>query len=276
MCHSLRKYIGSTIRKVDIEMNLTMKRDSHLEQLIVNGYYYEAMKYIADLSAEDYFSILSSFAYDEQHLSVYSFSCFMYEKILSEEWHKFIIMLATTDLVGVDGMNYVEIYHTRELVKNNRTVENLSLLLEMNFCPDTCDLIDKSESMLIAEEILKYDKSERVANAYMEHLKQDNSVQSSYEENFVTCLEMGLYEKAVVFLNNMDGVSTHEFCVEYAKREQSIEIYCFVQYMINKTKSIEWMKTAIDVLTIGLESLKDFGVCDVALFYIRELENSRS
>lgn len=44
------------------------------------------------------------------------------------------------------------------------------------------------------------------------------------------------------FYEDKDGNSNRDFCVEYAKKEHSIEIYNFVSYMINKTKSVEWMQ----------------------------------
>ena len=254
-------------------MKLSIKRDSKLEQLIINGYYYEAKEYIADFSEDDYFSYLSCFAHDENNLAAYSFACFMYEQTLKEEWCEFIVFLASIDLVYIEGMNYILIYYVRELVRKNRTVENLSVLLELNFYPDTCNLIDESESRLIAKEILESDKSEKVANKYMQELFDKNyENKESEQEDFVTYLEKGFYEEALDFLENKDSNSNRDFCVEYAKREQSIEIYNFVRYMINKTKSVEWMQVAVDVLTIGLESLEEFGVNDVASFHIREME----
>ena len=254
-------------------MNKTDKRDHKLEKLIIDGYYYEAMEYIADFSLDKVFSYLSSFAYEEDSLVAYAFSCFMYEQTGSEEWCDFIVTLSYIELVYIEGMNCVQVYYSRELVRINRSVENMSCLLEANVCPDTCYLIDKSESLLLAEEILKYDPSERVANKYMKDLERGYEEDCVYhEENFTTCLEMGLYEKALGFLEHTDGVGNREFFVEYAKREQSIEIYNFIRYMINKTKSFEWMKTAVDVLTTGLESLKDYGVYDIASFHIREME----
>ena len=252
-------------------MNLTTKRNSNLEQLIINGDYYEAMKYVSVFDEDDIFSFLYNFAEDEKHLAAYTFSCFMYEQTLSEEWHEFIWLLTMTSFVSIDGMNYIRVFYSREMAKNNRTVENLSGLLEMNFCPDTEELINKSESILLAEEILGIDKSERVANKFMEELKLGNIKENMQDENFVTCLEMGLYEKALDYLECMDGISKHEFCVEYAKKEQSLEIFCFVQYMIKKTKAAEWVRIVIDVLTNGLQSLEEYGVCDVALFFEKQL-----
>ena len=255
-------------------MNICCRRNSTLEKLIISGCYHEAMDYVSDLSKEEYYSYLSCFAYEEQNLSAYSFACFMYERTLSEDWCRLIVTLSEADLNCIDGMNCVNVFYTRELVKLNRTTEYLSWLLQSHYCPDTRYLITFSEKKMIAEEILKYDSSEKFANEYMQDYHNGHFDDVSIEnEDFGIYLEMGLYEKALKLIESDNNADINSFCVNHAQKEQSIEIYNFVQYMVNKTKSVQWIRTAIDVLTNGLESLKEYGVLDIAAYYSRELVN---
>lgn len=74
------------------------------------------------------------------------------------------------------------------------------------------------------------------------------------------------------------GLKTEEIkdkLVNLTIKMESIEVYSFVQYMIDKIGSEEWMRIQIDVLTIGLKEFRNYGTYSIALFYVRELYSIR-
>ena len=63
--------------------------------------------------------------------------------------------------------------------------------------------------------------------------------------------------------------------MDYARQSESMAVCGFIQYMIEKTDSNEWIQLQIDVMTQCLECMKKYGIDSVIKFYTRLLEKRK-
>lgn len=82
-------------------------------------------------------------------------------------------------------------------------------------------------------------------------------------------LFQGRYEKAAERCNDMDLNSIRDMMLNIAFDTESICVYSFVRYMIEKTRDVFWMKLAADLMMHPLCFVE--GAYSVALFHAREL-----
>lgn len=88
-------------------------------------------------------------------------------------------------------------------------------------------------------------------------------------EEIKTNLLQGRYREAEKKCENMDIKNIRDTIMTIAYDTESICIYSFIQYMIEKTGKVYWMELAIDVMLNPLCFVE--GAYSVALFYAREL-----
>lgn len=88
-------------------------------------------------------------------------------------------------------------------------------------------------------------------------------------ENFKKNLLQGKYEMAEEICETMDDNNIRDMIMMLAYDTESICVYGFIQYMINKTKKISWIELAIDIMLNPLCFIE--GAYSVALFHAREL-----
>ena len=82
-------------------------------------------------------------------------------------------------------------------------------------------------------------------------------------------LLQGKYKEVAETCKNMDTESIRDMIMNIAYNTESIYVYSFVQYMINKTTNVSWIKLAIDIMLNPLCFME--GAYSVALFHAREL-----
>ena len=82
-------------------------------------------------------------------------------------------------------------------------------------------------------------------------------------------LLQGKYERAKEICETMDDDNIRNTIMMIAYDTESICVYGFIQYMINKTKKISWIELAIDIMLNPLCFIE--GAYSVALFHAREL-----
>ncbi len=138
-----------------------------LENFLLKGRYNEAKKYVMGMCWEDVESAILTFGYDDNNLSIYSFTKYMFDNTKDKKWRVLLDCIDDGPLCWVEGIHSIHLAHLRELIKNERTLENLELLFYFNVSPDTEWLIDISEKIKISEELLRLEPSHKDARAYL-------------------------------------------------------------------------------------------------------------
>ncbi|WP_167955716.1 hypothetical protein [Anaerosporobacter faecicola] len=82
-------------------------------------------------------------------------------------------------------------------------------------------------------------------------------------------LFQGKYEVIEELCKSMDKDSIRDMMMTIAYDTENISVYCFVQYMINKTQKAGWIELAIDIMLNPLCFIE--GAYSIALFHAREL-----
>lgn len=88
-------------------------------------------------------------------------------------------------------------------------------------------------------------------------------------EEFKNNLLQGKYKAAEGICKNMDANSIRDMIMTVAYDTESICVYCFIQYMIERTGEASWIELAIDTMLNPLCFIE--GAYSVALFHAREL-----
>jgi len=88
-------------------------------------------------------------------------------------------------------------------------------------------------------------------------------------ESFKIYLLQGKYKEADEICKTMNVNSIRDMIMTIAYDTESICIYSFIQYMIEKTRKTSWIELAIDVMLNPLCFVE--GAYSVALFHAREL-----
>lgn len=250
-------------------------KDKQLENFLLKGRYNEAKKYVMGMCWEDVESAILTFGYDDNNLSIYSFTKYMFDDTKDKKWRVLLDCIDDGPLCWVEGIHSIHLAHLRELIKNERTLENLELLFYFNVSPDTEWLIDISEKIKISEELLRLEPSHKDARAYL----NENSGNCKFEltddrksiSDLEDLLDKAQYEIIADIIKDMDLLEVRDILVNLSEKVQTVETCGFVHYMIKKTKSEQWFRIQIDILTLGLQAFIDYGVNSIALYYVREL-----
>ena len=82
-------------------------------------------------------------------------------------------------------------------------------------------------------------------------------------------LLQGKYQEAEDICKSMDDNSLRDMIMTIAYDTENISVYCFIQYMIQRTGKASWVELAIDIMLNPLCFIE--GAYSVALFHTREL-----
>lgn len=134
---------------------------TNLIQLINNGNYDESENICKKLNFKNLENDLIKYAYDSCNFSLYSFAFYMYIKKQDEKWLKLSLSLIIGPLCFVDGAYSIGLFLARQLVKKDRSVDNLVQLLFFYDIPEK--LLSKDEALEIAEQILKLNPDNQIA-----------------------------------------------------------------------------------------------------------------
>ena len=255
-------------------------KDSILEKLLLAGKYSEAKEYVNDMSWEDVESSVLLYGFDDGNFSSYSFSKYMYDETIDKKWRKLLDAIDESSLCWVEGIHSIHLAHIRELIKHERTAENLELLFYFDVCPDAEGLIDRTEKIKAARELQSLVPGHADAAAYLNAcdpdgfddtgVKDESSKDNSDLEDL---LDKARYETVEEVISGMDLQMVRDILVHLTAELQSVEACGFVHYMIKKTQSEEWFRIQYDILTVGLKEFRKYRVNSIALYYVRELVN---
>lgn len=255
-------------------------KDSKLEKFLFSGKYSEAREYVNDMRWEDVESSILSYGFDDGNFSSYSFTKYMYDETKAKRWSNLLESIDEASLCWVEGIHSIHLAHLRELIKNERTVENLELLFYFDVCPDAEGLIEKSEKINAARELLSLVPGHEDAMAYLNECEHDGFDDTKEKEEIAKdisdledLLDKAHYETAEEVIKGMDLQEVRDILVNLTAEILSVEACGFAHYMIKKTNAEEWFRIQFDILTVGLKRFRKYRVNSVALYYVRELVN---
>lgn len=88
-------------------------------------------------------------------------------------------------------------------------------------------------------------------------------------DNIKLKMEQGKYIELEMICRELDTFELRDVILNIAYETESISVYGFIVYMIQKREKTEWIKLAIDVLINPLCFIE--GAYSIALFHAREL-----
>lgn len=119
---------------------------------LLQGKYKEAAEICKDMDTESIRDTIMDIAYDTESLCVYSFVQYMIHQTGNISWIKLAIDIMLHPLCFMEGAYSVALFHARELLTAQKSVENLERILFFYHIPEK--LIEEEEAQYIAKEIL--------------------------------------------------------------------------------------------------------------------------
>lgn len=131
-----------------------------LEEKLLQGRYADAEKICKKMSMKDVRNMVMNIAYNTESICVYSFTQYMIHKTERIEWMELAIDVMINPLCFFEGAYSVALFHSREILEVEKSIENLERILFFYHIPEK--LLSIEEAKEIAEEILKVDPTNKV------------------------------------------------------------------------------------------------------------------
>ena len=149
------------------EIRIALRKDSKqvtIEKIkvkLIYGEYQDIERLCRNQTEAEIRDLMMNVAYDTENLSVYGFIQYMIRRTENANWIKLAVDIMLNPFSFMEGAYSVALYHARELVLMERNIKNLERLLFFYNIPEK--LINDEEAKNIAEEILKTDANNKVA-----------------------------------------------------------------------------------------------------------------
>ena len=167
-----KKVIYSTTKTAQVgaktkEIRIALRKDSKqvtIEKIkvkLIYGEYQEIEQICRNQTEAEIRDLMMNVAYDTENLSVYGFIQYMIRRTKNANWIKLAVDIMLNPFSFMEGAYSVALYHARELILMERNIKNLERLLFFYNIPEK--LINDEEAKNIAEEILKTDANNKVA-----------------------------------------------------------------------------------------------------------------
>lgn len=238
-----------------------------LNELIKKGFFTEA----SEIMPEPDELLLFSIGQDDENVSALFYAYYMFSRTNKDSWLDMIETLTDFALPYIEGIQTFQLFVIKEAFDMKPSAKRLFKLL--CFGVDDVDEFgimsskEKAEYMNIAnsyEELADYVKEISGMNFNNEFVEQ--------LDYFQRAMIQTRYDEIEKIFKGKDIESVRDVLIIYAKENAAIDVCAFIQYMIEKTNSKEWIQMQIDVMTQGLECMKEFGIDGVAEYYRKLLE----
>ena len=130
-------------------------------QKLEKGNYIELEAICREMVESEIRDIILKVAYETESINVYAFVNYMKQKEKKDYWIKLAIDVMLGPLCFIEGAYSVALFHARELLNIERSVENLERILFFYNIPEK--LVDEKEAKIIAKEILVIDSANAIA-----------------------------------------------------------------------------------------------------------------
>ena len=153
--------------------------ETKLKKLVLEGFYHEAENVMLTIPLNAQRDIIMNLAYDTESIAIYGFLRYMLEKNKTKYLVAILLMLKikiemTIDvminpLCFVEGAYEVALFHTRELLKIDFSVETMEKVIFFHDIPEK--LVEEKEAEAVAREIIKIEPDNCVANRILKNKK---------------------------------------------------------------------------------------------------------
>lgn len=132
-----------------------------IKKNLIQGRYEEVEKILIGMDEMTIRDVFLNIAFETESICVYSFAQYMGNKTKKLSWTELAIEIMIHPLCFIEGAYSVALFHSRELLSINRSIENLERILFFYDVPEK--LVEKEEAYNIASEILKIAPHNKVA-----------------------------------------------------------------------------------------------------------------
>ena len=145
---------------------------------VAQGNYEQAESFLKNIPDENLSDAIINFGYETENISVLGFLIYMSDKTHQEFWNDIMIVLLLNVFNDMEGAYSWAYHYAKENLKIERSNSNLEQLLFFFEIPEK--LLPEEEAKCIANEILKTDSQNHIANRI---LKKINSTQKNYKNS---------------------------------------------------------------------------------------------
>ena len=149
--------------------NILLKK---LSTLLKFGKYEEAAKICSRHSLKEIKDSLLTEAYETSDFSFYSFSLYMFTETRKNEWIEISLSLVIGPLCFVDGAYSIGLFHARQLLANEYSIQNLEMLLFFYNLPEK--LLENKEAIDIAKQLLVIDSNNKIAKKILLDINEND------------------------------------------------------------------------------------------------------
>ncbi len=128
---------------------------------LLQGNYKAAEELCKSMDDTSVKNLILNVAYDTENICTYSFTEYMIRQTGNVCWMELAIELMLNPLCFVEGAYSAALFHARELLAMEKSVENLERVLFFYNIPEK--LIEEEEAILISREILKLEPDNKIA-----------------------------------------------------------------------------------------------------------------
>ena len=129
--------------------------ETKLKKLVLEGFYHEAENLMLTIPLNAQRDIIMDLAYDTESIAIYGFLRYMLEKNKTKYLLEMTIDVMINPLCFVEGAYEVALFHTRELLKIDFSVETMEKVIFFHDIPEK--LVEEKEAEAVAREIIKID-----------------------------------------------------------------------------------------------------------------------
>lgn len=143
--------------------------ETKLKKLVLEGFYHEAENVMLTIPLNAQRDIIMNLAYDTESIAIYGFLRYMLEKNKTKYLLEMTIDVMINPLCFVEGAYEVALFHTRELLKIDFSVETMEKVIFFHDIPEK--LVEEKEAEAVAREIIKIEPDNCVANRILKNKK---------------------------------------------------------------------------------------------------------
>lgn len=261
--------------------------DKNMMEYISDGKYEEAEEYLLAHNKSINGVKIAIIYLEETHkiiLGLVGFTYYMMLKHIEEDYNEVFSMVVDYFICDKEthfkGLDSVRLYGKKKAIAMRETIDNLEWLLydDDDDRLEGISILDTAERKMYAERMLQFDSECEYAKKVLSEFEntEDDIITDDYMEyDMEKCLIHVKYELVEEHMAGKSMSEIRKILMDYARQSESMAVCGFIQYMIEKTDSNEWIQLQIDVMTQCLECMKKYGIDSVIKFYTRLLEKRK-
>lgn len=142
-----------------------------LKNFIISGDYKEVQKIIDNIDDHVAGEMILKIAFETENVMTYTFVCFLLLKAETAFWRSVAAQVLSQPLCFIEGAYLAGLMHLRRAIQlDNNNISFKEYLLFFYDLPEP--LLDAHEPIEVAQEIIKYNPTSKVALHILEHNKR--------------------------------------------------------------------------------------------------------